>query len=543
MSARHFLSPLASAILALTIALPAYGQQEVTVTTLADDESAGSLRNILENATSGAETFITFAPNLAGGTITLTSGQLEVPTGTEVSINASTLTDGITIDANQGSRVMEINPNATVTLHSLTLTGGDVTDGLAPDNFGGAIYANGSGLGNSVSLSLIACTISGNSANSGGGIYSDSFNGGTSSLTLSTCTISSNSATGGGGGLFGDGSTSGNSNISLSACTISGNSADGGGGIFSTGLNDGNANLSLDSCTISGNFAGFAGGGINSEGRMDGNTSVSLDGCTISNNSASFLGGGLFSFAGSDDDLGITNTEVINSILAGNTAPTTPDLGNLGDNSNMTAGGNNLLNQNSPIDPMLAPLGDNGGPTMTMLPLAGSPAIDMASAPTRATDQRGFIITDGSPDIGAVELSGVNQTELFALLWDTDNDNDGNSFGLELVFGTDPFIADSGNPRNLTGNFNNTINAFELRFGQNSALPDGITVSIQRSSGLQPSSFTEIASYNSTDDTFTTTESDTFEVDGLPSDLFFRFLDSRSPARAFYRLETSFEAP
>ena len=51
----------------------------------------------------------------------------------------------------------------------------------------------------------------------------------------------------------------------------------------------------------------------------------------------------------------------------------------------------------------LAPLGDYGGPTHTMPPLFGSPAIDAAMGSTRTKDQRGFEITDGAPDIGAVE--------------------------------------------------------------------------------------------------------------------------------------------
>ncbi len=59
----------------------------------------------------------------------------------------------------------------------------------------------------------------------------------------------------------------------------------------------------------------------------------------------------------------------------------------------------------SPLDPKLAPLDDNGGPTLTMALLPGSPAIDAADpAAAPATDQRGIARPVGpAPDIGAFE--------------------------------------------------------------------------------------------------------------------------------------------
>jgi len=56
-------------------------------------------------------------------------------------------------------------------------------------------------------------------------------------------------------------------------------------------------------------------------------------------------------------------------------------------------------------DPRLGPLQDNGGPTLTMQPLTGSPAIDFGTADgAPPTDQRGATRPSGSGvDIGAVE--------------------------------------------------------------------------------------------------------------------------------------------
>jgi MBG domain-containing protein/putative Ig domain-containing protein len=60
-------------------------------------------------------------------------------------------------------------------------------------------------------------------------------------------------------------------------------------------------------------------------------------------------------------------------------------------------------------DPQLGPLQDNGGPTWTMVPAAGSPAIDAIPAPGNAapaSDQRGVDRPYGAGmDIGAVEVA------------------------------------------------------------------------------------------------------------------------------------------
>ena len=69
----------------------------------------------------------------------------------------------------------------------------------------------------------------------------------------------------------------------------------------------------------------------------------------------------------------------------------------------------------SPIDPLLGPLQNNGGPTLTRALLSGSPAMDKGHSSGLATDQRGFPRTFDDPmipnatdgdgtDIGAFEL-------------------------------------------------------------------------------------------------------------------------------------------
>src|SRR5207249_7364866 len=68
--------------------------------------------------------------------------------------------------------------------------------------------------------------------------------------------------------------------------------------------------------------------------------------------------------------------------------------------------GNQVGSASSPIDPLLGPLQNNGGPTQTMALLPGSPALD-AGDNTAAPpfDQRGLSrVVAGRIDIGAFEV-------------------------------------------------------------------------------------------------------------------------------------------
>ena len=60
----------------------------------------------------------------------------------------------------------------------------------------------------------------------------------------------------------------------------------------------------------------------------------------------------------------------------------------------------------APIDPLLEPLANNGGPTLTHALQAGSPAIDRGDPAAPPEDQRGYGRV-GVPDVGAFEFGGV----------------------------------------------------------------------------------------------------------------------------------------
>jgi predicted outer membrane repeat protein len=218
------------------------------------------------------------------------------------------------------------------------------------------------------------------------------------------CTLSGNSAGGPGGGIsnyFGGKAT-------LTKCTLSNNSAGGGGG----GIVAPYGTVTLTNCTFSNNSAHLSGGALNVS------ASATLTNCTLSLNSAT-TGGGIW--VNPANGGGILN--LINTIVAGNTAGTGPDIyghvaladhnlvGDVTGSSGIVNGVNGNIaggNGNPVINPLLGPLQNNGGPTQTMALLPGSPAIGKANnSKAPATDQRGLPRLDELgelTDIGAFEL-------------------------------------------------------------------------------------------------------------------------------------------
>jgi uncharacterized repeat protein (TIGR01451 family) len=152
---------------------------------------------------------------------------------------------------------------------NLMLTGGTVASNLASGN-GGAVSTGGRG-----TTTITTCSITGNSASSGGGVYNDG------TFTLSGATVASNSASMSGGGVY----TGKRGTTTITTCGITANSAAYGGGVE----NDGTA--AFLSCTVTGNNSANAGGGISEQGLTD---SLTLTYCSISGNTATNgTGGGI----------------------------------------------------------------------------------------------------------------------------------------------------------------------------------------------------------------------------------------------------------
>ena len=337
-----------------------------------------TLREAIAFAGPGAT--ITFAAGVTG-TVTLIQGELSIGKALTISGPGAA---SLAVSGNNASRVFHITAGATVGLAGLTITAGN-----AQSDFGGGIMIEES------TLTVTRCTIAGNRADDGGGIYHDALDGGT--LTVDQSTISGNSA--------------------LSD----------GGGIQSSTTGDLTVGTTILNSTISGNTAGARGGGVYN---LNGLTRI-LHSTVTANQSPS--GGGLSSFGDA-----VTRTDVQGSVVAGNTTDgTAPNdvstfinnlvtrfhslgynvVGKAGANVDFTKEFNQTGDQTGVTDAAVLKLGalaDNGGPTKTHAVQAGSAALDKgdptfnpsAFTPALTTDQRGTgfaRVVGGRIDVGAFE--------------------------------------------------------------------------------------------------------------------------------------------
>ena len=390
------------------------------------------------------------------GTVTLTNVAVTdnvIPAATAAPGNGGGLhsgggtvtVNGGTFSGNQATEGGGLWSNATLTVQPDTLQTtaarlaritGNVGRGAAADNGGGGVYAEtgavvsimqalidgnsatgaaGSGGGilvaDSSSVTVVGGSISNNRANrAGAGIEvaddpatgSDgdpaTTEGADTVLSLTQVMVAGNAiataAPGNGGGLH----IGGAGEVAVLQSTFSGNRATEGAGLWAAPP----STLAIDLSTVSGNAATAAGGGVYD----DGGATISIESSTVALNTAGTNGGGLLS----KTTAGFT---FANTIVAGNTA------GGTGPNCSGTfvSGDFNLVqtvagctitgataNNVTGQSPMLGPLADNGGPTMTHLPMAGSPVID-AGQSAFGFDQRGLNRTDAQNDIGSVEAA------------------------------------------------------------------------------------------------------------------------------------------
>ena len=404
-----------------------------------DDTGDGTAENpyqTLQAALDAENTKAGDTIELSAGTYTNTTGYtldkkltLQGKTGDEVILQAEEAPDTAT------SSVITIATNEDISLSNLTIRHGKTTGNGGGINGGEADQGKGA-------LKLTDCTISDNKATSyGAGIYKRE-----GKLTMTNCTVSNNTGSEEGGGICCDGG-------SFTKCTISGNSAEAGGGIENNGatltldkctlsgnsvetaerntsrlsrkgnaihggggiLNHSDSTVTLINCTLSGNSALDSMGGAL---LCEENGTLVLTNCTISGNSAK-TGGGLYN----KDGVQLTG---INCIFWGNTDEGTNlqiqnnDDGQVTENITYCVIQEGTADEEKHIltgDPKLEALGDNGGSTRTCALGAGSSALD-AGQDTGSTvtgsitvpyaDQRGTSRPQpsygGSVDMGAVEM-------------------------------------------------------------------------------------------------------------------------------------------
>ncbi len=333
----------------------------VTTTSDSAGHSGFSLRDAISqangDAANGLSDLIVFASNLAGQTITLSQGELNLSgagTGT-ITIDGA---GQMTISGNNASSVFAVQSGVQALLQGLTIENGQGSNGYG--------Y-------------------------SGGGIYNE---GGT--VTVSDSTLADNSASNGGDLGSGGGINNHGGTLTVSDSTFANNVAIAGGGISNDGT------LTVSDSTFANNVASYYGGGIyNYQG------TVTVSDSTLANNYAyAFSGGGI-------DNLYGTVT-LLSSIVAANTASSAPDVAGsvsgsynlIGDGSGMSGIsngtiGNQVGSSGSVLNPDLLPLGNYGGPTQTMPPAANSPALNAGGLLTTLTSAIGaagttFSVTDAA---------------------------------------------------------------------------------------------------------------------------------------------------
>jgi parallel beta-helix repeat protein len=352
-----------------------------------------------------------------GGAIDLISGATLNVTDSEISNN--------TADDNGGGIAGDVG-------NTITITNSLITGNEAAGSDGGGVYTDDNG-----NVTVTNSTISNNTANyDGGGIHFDD----DGTLTISDSTVSGNTSGTEGGGIHLDN----DGTAMVTRTTVSGNNADqDGGGLYF----DARADLTITDSTISGNTTTDEGGGL----EVEEDSTVTISNSTFSGNSTDYAGGGV-NGDGSGIVFNISNSTIAFNTTNSNGGGINVDGGTLnidntivatnvsGDGDNdidsgggtINSGGFNLIGDNTgvvaefpagnpnanndivgtaaaPIDPLLGPLADNGGPTETHELLAGSPALD-AGDPAFMTppefDQRGMgfpRIVNAVVDIGAFE--------------------------------------------------------------------------------------------------------------------------------------------
>ncbi len=242
---------------------------------------------------SGVVDTITFAGSLAGQTLSLDNGDLNITDDLTITGLGSSQ---LTVDAQGNSRIFTINTAITVSISGMTLTHGSAY--LAD---GGAIYNSGG------TLSLTDVTLTGNTSEggdgggNGGALYNE--NG---SVTISSSMIANNSA------QYGGGISNLNGSITIDNSSIDNNIAEYSGGAIDNyfDLGSGTATVTIMNSTIANNSASFGGGIDNGQG------TIILDRSTISGNTADGVeggqGGGIDSYLGTQ--------KITNSTISGNTA-------------------------------------------------------------------------------------------------------------------------------------------------------------------------------------------------------------------------------
>jgi len=331
------------------------------------------------------------------------------------SITSITLASVISINNNitisgPGTSALTISGGSTSALFAVA--GGSVT--IQDLTMSSALAVQGSGVSVTAGTATIQrCRLTGCNSNTtafdGGAIR----NGG-GTLIVSDCLIENcaNIATGGGGGgIWLNAGTATIERTTIRACS--------GSRAVAIGIVGTHGSTTIRFCAVYNNTSN------DTRASVYGQTAGPhvLENCTIHNNVATNNWGGFYPISGT--------WTVRNNTITGNSqqdclpqASATLSNNAIGSivSGTATSGGFNVIGNRgtsagwlasdvtgtaaAPVNLLLGSLGNNGGPTQTMVPQTGSPLLNIVTGTSPDLDQRG-LIRSGTTDAGAVEVGGV----------------------------------------------------------------------------------------------------------------------------------------
>ncbi|MGA9342614.1 MAG: right-handed parallel beta-helix repeat-containing protein, partial [Rhodanobacteraceae bacterium] len=366
--------------------------------TSCDDDGPGTLRDAMTNAVSGDVIDLT---GLTCSTISVTTGALST-VAADLTIRGPGAAS-LVIDAGAASGVIEHYGTGTLTIEGVTITNGrmegyeyhggacvlssgsvTINDTTISNCYAYTAHAYGGAICASQDITLNRSRLSGNTTKGhfyyyyypgypnpylingtshGGGAYA----GGR--FTITNSTVTHNSALYNNRGSIGGGFASRSGGHVITGSTIDNNYAWLGGGFEILGHSGGETTgLSITNSTISGNSAAISSGGFNSY-RL---AYTTLHNSTVTDNSAPYCGG-MYVYYGVAD--------IKSSIIAANTSVfsynyfgyyTAADFDVFFSSATVTGDHDAIMTSNIALppdtivdDPLLLPLADNGGPTLT----------------------------------------------------------------------------------------------------------------------------------------------------------------------------------
>ncbi len=272
------------------------------------------------------------------------TGDLDVITGTHLILTGAGSSSTI-IDGNATDRIFDVFPGATLEVSGVTIQNGQTESGGIDDlrrggggikNVNGTLLISSSTItGNTANIGgggifsrgysqtaqtmVLSSTISGNSASRGGGIYSVAYeNGATVQTTVQNSTISGNTTSFSGGGIYNKAYQTGSTAVlTVTNSLVTGNQvASGSGGGVRNYAYYGNTQVTVTNSTISGNSSSRSGGGLSTDNYYSQLAEVTVTDSTLSGNSARTGGALHHSHYGGP----LSNLTVTNSSISGNTA-------------------------------------------------------------------------------------------------------------------------------------------------------------------------------------------------------------------------------